>query len=205
MCGRSEDRIHPFEITEDVAAAPVDVGLAAGDAGKGLKDTERRLGVAHAVPRASRRLVLDCWLAQESYGSYQPAAAPAAPGLAARAGETLALLLLVVVVASLGLAPQSGRALAAEVIACAGAPAAVVLAVQLRHGPDNPADPIWWYLTRIATIQIPALLFLTGGITLAVRHGGGLYWMLPATLTAFTGAVYTAWVLLVEIIRHNRR
>jgi hypothetical protein len=29
--------------------------------------------------------------------------------------------------------------------------------------------------------------------------------MLPATLTAFIGAVYTAWILLVEIIRHNRR
>ena len=83
--------------------------------------------------------------------------------------------------ASLGLAPQSDRVLSVEIIACAGAPAAVVLAVQLRHGQDNPADPIWWYLTRIATIQIPAPLFLTGGITLAVRHGGGLYWMLPAT------------------------
>lgn len=108
-------------------------------------------------------------------------------------------------IASLGLAPQSARILAVEIIACAGVPAAVVLAVQLRHGPDNPADPVWWYLTRIATIQIPALLFLASGITLALRHGGGLYWMLPATLTAFIGAVYTAWILLVEIIRHNRR
>jgi len=48
-------------------------------------------------------------------------------------------------------------------------------------------------------------LFLAAGITLALRHGGGLYWVLPATLTAFIGAVYTAWILLVEIIRHNRR
>jgi hypothetical protein len=126
------------------------------------------------------------------------------PKLPARAGETLTLLLLVVVIASLGLAPQSGRVLAVEIIACAGGPAVIVLAIQLRHGPDDPADPIWWYLTRIATIQIPALLFLAGGITLALRHGGGLYWMLPATLTAFIGAVYTAWILLVEIIRHNR-
>ena len=29
--------------------------------------------------------------------------------------------------------------------------------------------------------------------------------MLPAALTAFTGAVYTAWVLLVEIIRQHPR
>jgi hypothetical protein len=127
------------------------------------------------------------------------------PKLPARAGETLTLLLLVVVIASLGLAPQDTGPLAAEIIACAGGTAAVVLTVQLRHGPDDPADPIWWYLTRIATIQVPALLFLAGGITLALRHGGGLYWMLPAAVTAFAGAVYTAWVLLVEIIRQHPR
>jgi modulator of FtsH protease len=127
------------------------------------------------------------------------------PKLPARAGETLTLLLMVVVIASLELAPQSPAALAAEVIACAGGTAAVVLTVQLRHGPDSPTDPIWWYLARIATIQVPALLFLAGGITLALRQGGGLYWMLPAVPVAFLGAVYTAWVLLVEIIRQHPR
>ena len=127
------------------------------------------------------------------------------PKLPARAGETLTLLLLVVVITSFGLTPQRTAALAAEVITCAGGTAAVVLTVQLRHGPDDPADPVWWYLIRIATIQVPALLFLVGGITLALRQGGGLYWMLPAVLAAFLGAVYTAWVLLVEIIRQHPR
>jgi hypothetical protein len=127
------------------------------------------------------------------------------PKLPARAGETLTLLLLVVVISSLGLAPQSSDALAGEILACAGGTSAVVLTVQLRHGPDDPADPIWWYWSRLATIQVPALLFLAGGITLAARHGGGLYWTLPATLIAFLGAVYNAWVFLVEIIRKRRR
>ena len=125
------------------------------------------------------------------------------PKLPARAGETLTLLLLVVAIASLGMAPQSPRALAAEIIACAAGASGVVLSVQLRHGPDDPSDPIWWYLTRIATIQIPALLFLAGGVTLILRHGGGMYWILAATLAGFAGAVYTAWVLLVEIIRQH--
>ena len=127
------------------------------------------------------------------------------PKLPARAAETLTLLVLVLVISSLGLAPQGSGALAAEIIACAGGMSAVVLTVQLRHGPDDPADPIWWYWSRLATIQVPALLFLTGAITLAVRHGGGLYWLLPATLMAFLGAVYNAWVLLVEIIRQRPR
>lgn len=127
------------------------------------------------------------------------------PKLPARAAETLSLLLLVVVITSLGLAPQPSSALAAEIIACAGLMSAVTAIVQWHHGPDSPTDPAWWFLSRIATAQVPMLLFLTGGITLAARHGGGLYWVLPATLAAFLGAVYNAWVLLVEIIRQNPR
>ena len=125
------------------------------------------------------------------------------PKLPARAAETLNLLLLVVMVASFMLAPQPTTALAAEIAVCAAAMSATAAAVQLRHGPDNRADPAWWFLSRVTIIQAPALLFLAGGITLAARHGGGLYWTLPATLAAFLGAVYNAWVLLVEILRQH--
>ncbi len=31
--------------------------------------------------------------------------------------------------------------------------------------------------------------------------GGGLYWVVPATVLGFGGAVLNAWVLLVEIVR----
>jgi hypothetical protein len=125
------------------------------------------------------------------------------PKLPARAAETLSLLLLVVAVSSLALAPQASEALGIEVISCAGLMSLAVLRVQLRHGPDDPADPAWWFASRIANVQLPALLFLAGGITLTVRHGYGLYFMLAGTLTAFLGAVYNAWVLLVEIIRQH--
>jgi hypothetical protein len=33
------------------------------------------------------------------------------------------------------------------------------------------------------------------------RHGGGFYWLAPAALLGMVGAVYNAWVLLVEIVR----
>ena len=125
------------------------------------------------------------------------------PKLPARAAETLNLLLLVLIVASLTLAPQPATALAAEITACSAGMSAAAWAVQLRHGPDSPTDPAWWFLSRVAIIQAPALLFLAGGITLSTRHGGGLYWTLPATLAAFLGAVYNAWVLLVEILRQH--
>ena len=92
---------------------------------------------------------------------------------------------------------------ASRSIACAGLMSLAVLLVQLRHGPDDPADPAWWFVSRIANVQLPALLFLAGGTTLTIRYGYGLYFMLAGTLTAFLGAVYNAWVLLVEIIRQH--
>lgn len=125
------------------------------------------------------------------------------PKLPARAAETLSLLLLVVAVSSLALAPQTRQALGVEVSASAGLMALTVLRIQVRDGPDDPADPAWWFVSRLATVQIPVLLFLAGGVTLTIRHGGGLYFMLAGTLTAFLGAVYNAWVLLVEIIRQH--
>jgi len=125
------------------------------------------------------------------------------PKLPARAAETLSLLLLVVVVSSLGLAPQTSAALGIEVMTCAGLMSLAVLLVQLRHGPDDPSDPAWWFVSRIANVQVPVLLFFAGGITLTVQYGYGLYFMLVATLTAFLGAVYNAWVLFVEIIRQH--
>ncbi len=36
---------------------------------------------------------------------------------------------------------------------------------------------------------------------LAVEWSGGLYWLAPTALPGIVGAVYDAWVLLVEIVR----
>jgi hypothetical protein len=42
---------------------------------------------------------------------------------------------------------------------------------------------------------------VTAGATLVAGDGGGLYWTVPALLAGFAGAVFNAWVLLVEILR----
>lgn len=39
------------------------------------------------------------------------------------------------------------------------------------------------------------------GISLAAHWGGGFYWLAPTILFGIAGAVYSAWVLLVEIMR----
>lgn len=125
------------------------------------------------------------------------------PKLPARAGETLVTLLLVLVVATLTLLPQSSRLLGIEVAALSALCAAVTLTVQLRHGPDSPTDPVYWYATRIAAVQTVTVLLVIGGCSLIGRWGGGLYWFAPAVILGFVGAVYNAWVLLVEIVRHQ--
>jgi hypothetical protein len=42
---------------------------------------------------------------------------------------------------------------------------------------------------------------VTAGATLVAGAGGGLYWTVPALVAGFVGAVFNAWVLLVEILR----
>ena len=42
---------------------------------------------------------------------------------------------------------------------------------------------------------------MLAGISLAAHWGGGLSWLVPATILGIAGAVYNAWVLLVEIVR----
>jgi hypothetical protein len=53
-------------------------------------------------------------------------------------------------------------------------------------------------MTATAT---PLLLALLGRISLAAHGGGGLYWLVPASLLGVASAVYSAWVMLVEILR----
>jgi hypothetical protein len=125
------------------------------------------------------------------------------PKLPARAAETLVVLLLALVAASLVLLPQNVRLLGVEVGVLGLGVGAGTLTVQVRHGPDSPNDPWSWYASRVGATLVPSLCYLFGGVSCALRWGGGLYWLVPATLVAFLGAVYNAWVLLVEIIRQQ--
>jgi hypothetical protein len=49
-----------------------------------------------------------------------------------------------------------------------------------------------------AAATVPGIL---AGISLAAHWGGGLYWLVPTAVGGIAGAVYSAWVLLVEIVR----
>jgi hypothetical protein len=118
-----------------------------------------------------------------------------------RAGETLGVLVVLLVTAVFVLVPgQSTTALGLEL-----AGTGLVLigsdgALRIRRGrpPGAPARSIVVPAVIVACTGVP---LVTAGATLVAGEGGGLYWTVPALLAGFAGAVFNAWVLLVEILR----
>ena len=52
----------------------------------------------------------------------------------------------------------------------------------------------------MATLVLPSVALVLGGVSLIARSGGGLYWVLAGILFAFVSASINVWVL-VEIKR----
>ncbi len=122
------------------------------------------------------------------------------PGLPDRALLTLLLLLGVVVVSLLGLVPgQSRTALSIELLV-EGIVCTVAIAVLTARSLPRDAQRSW-VVGRLAVAAIGTLPFVVGGASLLAQAGGGLYWTFAGILGALVGAVMTAWVLLVEILR----
>jgi hypothetical protein len=122
------------------------------------------------------------------------------PHLPGRAAGTLGILVSALVVSGFALAPgQAIRALGIE-IAAVGAVVALQ-AVWVTVGKGMRGDPESWLVQHLVSLLLPSTAFIVGGVSMAVRMGGGLYWVLAAVLLVFVSASINAWVLLVEIIR----
>lgn len=105
------------------------------------------------------------------------------------------------VVSGFALAPgQTNVALGIE-IAAAGAVVAAQ-ALWVTHGkPTTSTEHKAWLVEQVVTLQLPSVVFIVGGVSLAADGGGGLYWVLAAVLLAFVSASINGWVLLVEVKR----
>ena len=125
------------------------------------------------------------------------------PKLAARAGETLAVLLLAVIGAGLGLMPLGRAGFGIALLAIATPVSFFTLTLQLEQGPDSPDHPYWWFLSQIAVTQCTAVPLMAAGISMVIGKGGGLFWLGVGALVAFAGSVYNGWILLVEVVRNN--
>jgi hypothetical protein len=121
--------------------------------------------------------------------------------LPTRAAETLAVLLFVVVSAALVLVPQNVHLLGAEILVMTIPLMAVTTRNQLGFWRRNPDQPTYWSVSRMSSSAAALVPGLIAGVSLAARWGGGLYWLVPTGLLGIVAAVYSAWVLLVEIAR----
>jgi hypothetical protein len=121
--------------------------------------------------------------------------------LPARAAETLAMLLFVVVSCALALVPQDVELLGAEILVIVIPLAGFTVRDQVRYRRQNPDSPLMWSVSRMTASGIALIPGLISGLSLAAHWGGGLYWLVPASLLGIAGAVYSAWILLVEINR----
>jgi hypothetical protein len=106
--------------------------------------------------------------------------------LPARAAETLAVLLFVVISSALALVPQDVELLGRS---------------QLKFQRQNPDSPLMWSVARAAAAGVALVPGMIAGVSLAAHWSGGFYWLVPTALLGIAGAVYSAWVLLVEIVR----
>ena len=125
------------------------------------------------------------------------------PRLLARAGETLIGLVLALAASAVLLVQQPVKASAGELLTVSAVVAVLTLRAQLRHGPDRPSDPWWWFAVRIATVQAVAVPTAIGAVTVLLGSGGGLRWLALGIVSGFVLTVYSAWVLLVEVVRQG--
>ncbi|HEY0812529.1 MAG TPA: hypothetical protein VGE11_04555 [Pseudonocardia sp.] len=125
--------------------------------------------------------------------------------LLARAGETLIGLVLSLVASAAELVPQPAVVSAVVLLVVCVTVGGLTLRVQLRHGPDRPSDPWWWFAVRIATVQLVAVPAAVGCIGVLAGGGGGLRWVAFGVIAGFALTIYSAWVLLVEIVRQGAR
>jgi modulator of FtsH protease len=120
--------------------------------------------------------------------------------LPARAFRTVAMLIVVVIVAIFGLVPQSTDALGIELLVLGLLSCALLVRLWARHRPDRTVTKRGSFGEVLPDV-LGTAPFVVAGVSVLAGTGGGLYWALAGVVLATVGAVLNAWVLLVEILR----
>jgi len=122
------------------------------------------------------------------------------PSMPARAGTTIASLVVVVVSAIAGLMPAIAEpvyGVIVGVVALAGLGFALDSSVRIvRSGPSVATS-----LVKSIINILPMVTIAIGGALLAASVDAGLYAVAAGILAVFITSVLSAWVLLVEIRR----
>jgi modulator of FtsH protease len=122
-------------------------------------------------------------------------------GLPERALETLLFLVSALLISIVALIPgQSHVALGLELLIVSLIATTVILRLPTLRMSDDAVERSW-VLTRWAVRLAATVPFVVGGASVLAECGGGLYWVVAGIVFAIIGAVASAWVLLVEILR----
>jgi hypothetical protein len=118
--------------------------------------------------------------------------------LTSRAAQTLVLFMTSVLIAVLLVAPQPATAIGAELLALAAVSGAVLVILGRRAG-QGSAPSVIRYIEKFSPNALTAVLVGVAGLTLLLKAGGGLYWLIPAAAGSLVGGVVSAWLFLVRV------
>ena len=121
----------------------------------------------------------------------------ASRSLSSRAAQTLVLFLTSVIVALLLVAPQPDLALGLELLGWAIVSAAAMLILDRRAG-HQATQRAARFVERFSPNTLTSVLLAIAAVTFLVKHGGGLYWLLPAVGASLLSGVVSAWLFLVS-------
>ena len=132
--------------------------------------------------------------------------------LTSRAAQTLVLFMISVLSGLLLVAPQPRLALGPELLALAAISGLILVVLDRRAGRDggraghDPADKgrasgdaVARYLEQYSPNLVTTLLVAVAAVTLMLKAGGGLYWLIPAMTASLVGGVTSAWLFLVKL------
>jgi len=122
----------------------------------------------------------------------------ASRSLSSRAGETLVLFMISVLIAVVLVPPQPSAALGWELLALAVVSAAILFVLDRRAGHATHAG-VARYVERFSPNTITAVLVAVAGLTFLLKAGGGLYWLIPAAVASLLGGVINTWQFLVRV------
>ncbi len=122
----------------------------------------------------------------------------ASRSLSSRAAQTLVLFMTSVLIGLFLVVPQSPAALGWELLAVAVVSGTALLILDRRagHGADQSVAS---YVEKFSPNSITAVLVGVAGVTFLLRAGGGLYWLIPATVASLVGGVVNAWLFLIKV------
>jgi hypothetical protein len=94
---------------------------------------------------------------------------------------------------------QSARALGVEITVVGAIAWVLPMIFQLRD--QGTGVRTYWKVSRAVTSQLATLPFVVAGVAMLAGVHGAIYYIVPGVVGALVLGVYSAWVLLVEILR----